>query len=115
MAADSSGSSAASMPVQHSAAPRPATRASRGVHQPKKYTDGTMRWCLSVTSDEPANLRAAMAAPHWKAAMDEECGALIKNKTWRLVPASPGKNVIDYRWIYKVKRKADGSIDRYKA
>ncbi|KAK1694183.1 hypothetical protein QYE76_010880 [Lolium multiflorum] len=26
-----------------------------------------------------------------------------------------GKNVIDCKWVYKVKRKADGTIDRYKA
>jgi histone deacetylase 1/2 len=47
--------------------------------------------------------------------MDEEFGALMQNKTWRLVPPHRGKNVIDCRWIYKVKRKSDGSIDRYKA
>jgi hypothetical protein len=41
--------------------------------------------------------------------------ALTTNQTWRLVPACQGKNVIDCRWIYKIKRKADGSIDRYKA
>ena len=26
-----------------------------------------------------------------------------------------GRNVIDCKWIYKIKRKADGTIDRYKA
>ena len=26
-----------------------------------------------------------------------------------------GTNVIDCKWVYKVKRKADGTIDRYKA
>jgi hypothetical protein len=47
--------------------------------------------------------------------MDDEFAALMKNKTWHLVPPTYGKNVIDCRWIYKVKRNADGSIDRYKA
>lgn len=47
--------------------------------------------------------------------MDEEFDALQKNQTWRLVPLPHGKNVIDCRWIYKIKRKSDGSIDRYKA
>ena len=47
--------------------------------------------------------------------MDEEYLALIKNQTWHLVPPERGRNVIDYKWVYKVKRKADGSIDRYKA
>ena len=47
--------------------------------------------------------------------MDEEYGALMKNKTWHLVPSQRGKNIIDYKWVYRIKRKADGSIDRYKA
>ena len=47
--------------------------------------------------------------------MDNEYHALMKNKTWHLVPPKRGLNVIDCKWVYKVKRKADGSLDRYKA
>ena len=47
--------------------------------------------------------------------MNTEYDALLKNKTWHLVPAPRGKNVIGSKWVFKVKRKADGSIDRYKA
>jgi hypothetical protein len=47
--------------------------------------------------------------------MDEEYDALIQNGTWHLVPATHGQNVIDCKWVYKVKRKADGTVDRYKA
>jgi hypothetical protein len=47
--------------------------------------------------------------------MDTEITALHKNQTWHLVPSKKGANVIEYKWVYKVKRKADGSIDRYKA
>jgi histone deacetylase 1/2 len=53
--------------------------------------------------------------PKWKNAMDEEYHALMKNQTWHLVPPRHGTNIIDCRWIYKVKHKADGSVDRYKA
>jgi hypothetical protein len=42
-------------------------------------------------------------------------GALLENDTWHLVPPKPGANVIDCKWVYKVKRKSDGNIDRYKA
>ncbi|XP_066350370.1 uncharacterized mitochondrial protein AtMg00810-like [Miscanthus floridulus] len=47
--------------------------------------------------------------------MDSEYQALRRNKTWHLVHPPHGKNIIDYKWVYKVKRRADGSIDRYKA
>lgn len=47
--------------------------------------------------------------------MDAKHEALLRNGTWHLVPRPRGRNIIDCKWIYKVKRKADGSIDRYKA
>jgi hypothetical protein len=50
-----------------------------------------------------------------KKAMDYEYDALIKNKMWHLIPPQKGTNIIDCKWVYKIKRKADGSLDRYKA
>jgi hypothetical protein len=47
--------------------------------------------------------------------MDEKYSTLMKNGTWHLVPASQAQNDIDCKWVYKVKHKADGSIDHYKA
>jgi hypothetical protein len=32
-----------------------------------------------------------------------------------LVPSVSGRNLIDCKWVFKLKRKADGSIDRHKA
>jgi Reverse transcriptase (RNA-dependent DNA polymerase) len=40
---------------------------------------------------------------------------LAQNKTWSLVPCSEVTNVVDCKWVYKTKRKADGSIECYKA
>jgi histone deacetylase 1/2 len=64
---------------------------------------------------EPKNLADALHNPNWKVVMDVEYGALQKNMTWHLVPPQQGKNIIDCRWVYKVKRKADGTLDKYKA
>jgi hypothetical protein len=47
--------------------------------------------------------------------MEDEHDALLKNKTWHLVPPSSGKNLIDCKWVYRVKKHADGTIERYKA
>ena len=39
----------------------------------------------------------------------------MDNKTWHLVPSSSNKNLIDCKWVYRIKENADGTIDRYKA
>jgi hypothetical protein len=44
-----------------------------------------------------------------------EFSALQANQTWRLVRPVPGANIIDSKWVFKVKQKSDGSIERYKA
>jgi histone deacetylase 1/2 len=69
---------------------------------------------LSSTG-EPYNLIEALADQNWRQAMEEEYNALIENKTWHLVPPSSNKNLIDCKWVYRIKKKVDGSIDRYKA
>jgi hypothetical protein len=56
-----------------------------------------------------------MSSKHWKEAMDVEYSALIKNGTWRLVPPRKGINIIDCKWVYKVKLKVDGTLDKHKA
>ena len=60
-------------------------------------------------------MNSALDDPKWKKAMDEEYSALMRNKTWHLVPNQKGKNIVDCKWVYRIKKKADGSIDRYKA
>ncbi|KAK1694930.1 hypothetical protein QYE76_011627 [Lolium multiflorum] len=42
-------------------------------------------------------------------------GVLTANGTWNLVPPVAGVNLIDSRWVFKVKLHADGSVERYKA
>jgi hypothetical protein len=47
--------------------------------------------------------------------MADEYSALIRNGTWTLVPRPPKVNVVDCKWVYKVKRDQHGAIQRYKA
>ncbi|MCO5583724.1 hypothetical protein L7F22_037638 [Adiantum nelumboides] len=49
------------------------------------------------------------------AAMQSEYDALIENDTWTLCDLPPGKKAIGTKWVYKLKRKSNGEIDRYKA
>jgi hypothetical protein len=98
---------------------RPRTRLLDGIVKPKIVTDGRVwydkiRFANLCSTGEPDNVQGALGDPRWKVAMDEEFSALRHNATWHLVPASHGRNVIDCKWVYKVKRKADGTVDRYK-
>ena len=47
--------------------------------------------------------------------MDTEMNAFLKNKTWSLVPYHPTMNLVGCKWVFKLKHKSDGSVDRYKA
>jgi histone deacetylase 1/2 len=94
----------------------PVNRRQRGIFKPKTYTDGTVRWGMSAShvSEEPTSVEQALGNKNWAAAMDVEYRALVENKTWHLVPKPKGKNIIGCKWVFKIKRKSDGSIDRYK-
>jgi hypothetical protein len=76
-----------------------------------------VRWGLqsSIDAAEPENVKAALQDDRWVSAMNTEYTALMNNRTWHLVPAPRGKNIIGSKWVYKVKRRADGTVDRYKA
>ncbi|KZV29500.1 Cysteine-rich RLK (receptor-like protein kinase) 8 [Dorcoceras hygrometricum] len=56
-----------------------------------------------------------MVVPEWRIAVMEEMRALKQNNTWTLVELPKGQSVVGCRWVFTVKYKADGSIDRHKA
>jgi len=64
---------------------------------------------------EPATYEQARHDPQWVAAMTAEITALEDNHTWSTVPLPPGHRPIGCKWVFKIKYKADGSIERYKA
>jgi hypothetical protein len=80
---------------------RPRTRLQSGVSQPKNFTDGTIRYAYFCSTGEPSGIAEAFADSRWKAAMDEEYNALLKNGKWHLVPSTHGQNVIDCKWVPK--------------
>ncbi|XP_073152035.1 uncharacterized protein [Henckelia pumila] len=63
----------------------------------------------------PRSIQEALNVPEWKAAVLEEIRALQQNNTWSLVQLPQGKNTAGSRWVFTVKYKADGSIERHKA
>jgi hypothetical protein len=62
--------------------------------------------------------KEAMASPDadkWYEAMVTEMQAHVKNGTWELVELPKGPKAIGSKWVFKIKRAADGSVDCYKA
>ncbi|KAJ9538383.1 hypothetical protein OSB04_031116 [Centaurea solstitialis] len=68
-----------------------------------------------LSNHEPTSYKEAASCSHWQAAMQEELCALPKAQTWDPIPLPPGKRPIGSKWVFKIKTKSDGSIDRYKA
>ena len=68
--------------------------------------------------DEPRSAQEALSGPtrkEWKNAMEEEMDSMKKNRVWKLVDLQQGRKAIGNKWVLKIKRKMDGSIDKYKA
>ncbi|KAL2237424.1 UNVERIFIED_CONTAM: putative mitochondrial protein, partial [Sesamum indicum] len=69
---------------------------------------------LSVLQ-EPRSYKQASSIPQWIEAMNHELQALEQNQTWRVVPLPADKHPIGCKWVYKMKLREDGSVERYKA
>lgn len=92
----------------------------------------TSHWCNLVSYDaysishaaffshscdiqEPPCYAEASIHPLWVEAMYKELKALYDNHTRDLVDLPTGKKLIGSKWVYKVKLKSDGSLERCKA
>ncbi|MED6207375.1 hypothetical protein PIB30_117140 [Stylosanthes scabra] len=64
---------------------------------------------------EPTSYEQAVLDDCWKQAIKSELNVLDENRTWMLTKLPKGKKAIGCKWVFKVKLKQDGSIERYKA
>ena len=81
------------------------TRLQKGIRNPKIRKDGTIPYGMLCISGEPTTLSSALDDPKWKKAMDEEYSALMRNKTWHLVPNKTCKNIIVCKWVYRIQKR----------
>lgn len=63
----------------------------------------------------PANIQEAWSDERWKRAILEEMNALEKNGTWEIIKKPRNSVPMGCKWIFTIKYKADGTIDRFKA
>jgi len=73
---------------------------------------------VSVLPPEPQTFAQAIKSDHkveWERAMMEEIESLLKNETWTLETLPPGHNLVKNKWVFQIKVKSDGTIERFKA
>ncbi|KAD3336139.1 hypothetical protein E3N88_31658 [Mikania micrantha] len=82
----------------------------------EKFSDSHKDYLAAITKGcEPKRFFQAMQDVKWRKAMQREIEALEQNETWTLEELPEGKHVIDSKWVYKIKYKPNGDIERYKA
>jgi hypothetical protein len=67
---------------------------------------------------EPQTYEEVLAGPDaelWRRAMDEEFAPLLENGTWELEKLPEGFKALPMKWVYKIKRDANGNNEHYKA
>jgi len=70
---------------------------------------------VSAVIVEPSTYQEASCIPEWQLAMSEELAALDRTGTWDIVPLPSHAVPITCKWVFKIKTKSDGSVERYKA
>ena len=93
----------------------------RHVSKPKYLEDYILladvesEYLLLAINEEPWNYNEAKESKEWRDACEEEISSIEKNKTWNLVELPIGVKPIGLKWVFKIKRNSDGSINKFKA
>lgn len=75
-----------------------------------------LRFTLSISSNsKPKNYEEVVLFPEWNEVMQAEIKARETNNTWIIIDLPPDKKSIGCKWVFKIKYKANGDIERHKA
>ncbi|KAG2795223.1 hypothetical protein PC113_g25298 [Phytophthora cactorum] len=72
----------------------------------------------TVDLSEPSTFQEAVNGPdqvHWRKAIRAELKSMRLRGVFRAAKLPNGQRAIGTKWVFKIKRKADGSIEKYKA
>ena len=73
-------------------------------------------WTLvSEIIDEPLDFQTASLHPDWKDAINREIGSILKNNTWEVVDRPPHRKPITAKWLFRIKKDAQGKTTKLKA
>lgn len=87
------------------------------IKPPQRFND-FVNTLIMADQETPETYEEAVKSEdhqNWLKAMKTEMTAHNSNKTWTLVNPPKDAKVLPCRWIYKIKRNPDGSIEKYKA
>ncbi|KAI7965086.1 hypothetical protein MJO29_003184 [Puccinia striiformis f. sp. tritici] len=111
-----------SAPADSSASLHPTSssprRSSRARKAPERYGHWAQGAKEAEDVDTPKTWRQLLRSPNknrWLKAADEEFASLLGMNTWRLVPRPQKRKIIKSKWVFKVKRHPDRSIQKLKA
>jgi len=89
------------------------TRSMNNIFKPKQLN--TVSKHSLPPSLELTCVSQAVSHPEWRAAMSSELTALMSHGTWDLIPPPKDYKPVGCKWIFRIKRKADGSVEKFKA
>lgn len=70
---------------------------------------------LLVINEELFEFADAIQEEVWRNACQEEITSINRNNTWTVMDLPDGAKAIGLKWIFKIKRNSDGSINKYKS
>jgi hypothetical protein len=82
--------------------------------KPKPFSSYMSLMC-DLVEKEPTCFEEVVQKKEWMDSMTEEYQSIIKNYVWELFPGPKNKDVVSSKWIYKIKHKANESIEKHKA
>lgn len=70
---------------------------------------------LMFLNDEPPNFEEAKKYKEWVRVCEDEIESITRLECWELVDLPPGAKPIGFKWIFKIKRNSNGSINKSKS
>jgi hypothetical protein len=75
-------------------------------------------YIIYLVDEEPRSLTEAYTSPdaeYWREAVRSEMDSIISNGTWEITDLPAGCKPVGCKWIFRRKRRPDGTIEKYKA
>jgi hypothetical protein len=87
-------------------------------YRPRKQLDEHARVAVADNTSDPRTYAEALSrpdAPQWELACEDERRAFERLGVYEVVPRPKGRKVVGSRWVFRVKRGPDGTVQKYKA